>query len=127
MFSIQDLQPAGKGDVIVYSPYYPKNKQTFLPFAISLYQNASFEGVRQIEGSDGISFAASWFVSKLPSEITVCRLLFDGQAELSYEVAMANHEFVDYLIEVIINYKRNHAIDFPRTFYRKLLRYEDKV
>jgi hypothetical protein len=33
------------------------------------------------------------------------RLQFDGNAELSYEVTMANSEFMNYLIEVIMNFQ----------------------
>ena len=58
------------------------------------------------------------------SELTRCRLQFDGQAELSYEVTLSNSEFIDYLIDVIMNFKRSKTTDFPRSFYRKLLRFE---
>jgi hypothetical protein len=50
---------------------------------------------------------------------------FDGNAELSYELTLANFEFVDFLIEVIINFKRVHLADFSQSFYRKLLRLDD--
>ncbi len=125
MSTIEQLQPAVKADVLIYLPYYAKNKHGALPYAITLYQQGFLEGKRNIEGGDNISFVATWHVSKLPSELTRCRLQFDGQAELSYEVTMLNSEFIDYLIEVIGNFKRSYATDFPRAFYRKLLRFEE--
>ncbi|MGL4884068.1 MAG: type IV pilus biogenesis protein EbsA [Waterburya sp.] len=124
MSIIEEIKPAGKADVIIYVPYYAKNKHNWLPHAIALYRQASLEGIRQIEGGEGVPFVASWYVSKLPSELTRCRLQFDGQAELSYEVTLSNSEFIDYLIDVIINFKRSKITDFPPGFYRKLLRFE---
>ncbi len=124
MSVIESLKPAGRADVVIYMPYYGKNKHNWLPYAISLYQTGSLEGQRVIEGGESIPFVASWYVSKLPSELTRCRLQFDGQAELSYEVTLSNSEFIDYLIDVIMNFKRSHFTDFPGSFYRKLLRFE---
>lgn len=123
--SIEKLQPADKGAVGVYMPYYQGAKRNILPLAISLYQQGSLEGQRRIEGGDGIPFIATWFVSKLPSELTRCRFQFDGNAELSYEVNMANSEFINYLIEVIMNFRRSRVTDFSQTFYRRLLRIEE--
>ncbi|MBD1941026.1 hypothetical protein H6F78_26360 [Coleofasciculus sp. FACHB-64] len=120
--SIDQLQPANQGDVSVYMPYYQGNKRNMLPLAISLYQKGSLEGNRKIEGGDSIPFVATWYVSRLPLDLTRCRLQFDGNAELSYEVMMANSELVDFLIDVIMNFKRTRTIDFSHTFYRKLLR-----
>ena len=124
MSTIEALKPAGRADVVLYMPYYSKNKHNWLPFAISLYRQGSLEGNRIIEGGEGISFVASWYISKLPSELTRCRLQFEGQADLSYEVTLSNSEFIDYLIDVIINFKRSHLTDFPSEFYRKLLRFD---
>ncbi len=124
MSTIEQIKPAGQADVIIYVPYYPKNKHSWLPHAIALYREASLEGERQVEGGESIPFVATWYVSKLPSELTRCRLQFDGQAELSYEVTLSNSEFIDYLIDVIMNFKRSNTTDFPRDFYRKLLRFE---
>ena len=124
MSTIEQIKPAGRADVIIYTPYYSKNKHSWLPHAIALYRNGSLEGNREVEGGESIPFVASWYVSKLPSELTRCRLQFDGQAELSYEVTLSNSEFIDYLIDVIMNFKRSKITDFPRGFYRKLLRFE---
>ncbi|NEO49713.1 type IV pilus biogenesis protein EbsA [Moorena sp. SIO3H5] len=123
--SIEKLKPADKGAVGIYVPYYQGNKRNLLPIAISLYQQGSLEGRRQIEGGDSIPFVATWFVSNLPSELTRCRLQFDGNADLSYELTMQNSEFVNYLIEVIMNFKRSRITDFSKAFYRKLLRIDE--
>lgn len=123
--SIEQLQPAASRDVNVYMPYYQGNKRNVLPMAISLYQKGALEGNRTIEGGDNIPFIATWNVSVLPADLTRCRLQFDGNAELSYEVMMANFEFVDFLIDVIMNFRRSRAADFSQSFYRKLLRLDD--
>lgn len=123
--SLEKLQPANPRDVNVYAPYYQGRKRSALPLAISLYQIGSLEGVRKIEGGESIPFVASWSVSSLPADLTRCRLQFDGNAELSYEVMLANFEFVDFLIEVLFYFKSNRVADFSQSFYRKLLRLED--
>lgn len=123
--ALEQLQPANPRDVNVYAPYYQGRKRNALPLAISLYQKGNLEGLRKIEGGEGIPFVASWNVSSLPADLTRCRMQFDGNAELSYEVTMANFEFVDYLIDVIFTFKAVRVADFSQGFYRKLLRLED--
>lgn len=124
MSTIEQLKPADQGAVAVYMPYYQGAKRNMLPLAISLYQGGNLEGQRKIEGGDSIPFVATWFVSKLPSELTRCRMIFDGNAELSYEVTLTNSEFVDFLIEVITSFRRTQSTDFSQAFYRKLLKVE---
>lgn len=124
--TIEQLQPAPMQQVGVYIPYYPQaNKKQLLPYAISLYQKGALEGQRKIEGSESIPFIATWNVSTLPADLCRCRLQFDGNAELSYELIMANFEFVDFLIEVVMNFRRTRLADFSQSFYRKLLKLED--
>ncbi len=123
--SIDKLEPAAKADVVPYMPYYVKDKHSLLPFAITLYQQGSLEGKRHIEGGESIPFVASWFVSKLPIELTRVRMQFAGQADLSYELTIVNSEFVDFLIDVIKNFKQFGSADFPQAFYRRLLRMEE--
>lgn len=123
--TIDQLQPASKSDVVIYMPYYAKNKHNSLPYAITLYRQGSLEGKRYIEGGENVSFVATWFVSRLPSELTRCRLQFEEQADLSYEVTISNSEFIDYLIDVYNNFKNSNFTDFPRIFYRKLLRFDE--
>jgi hypothetical protein len=125
--SIDQLQPAANQHVGVYVPYYPQAaKRSHLPLAISLYQTGALEGQRKIEGGESIPFIATWNnTSNLPADLTRCRIQFDGNAELSYELMMANFEFIDFLIEVIMNFKRARLTDFSQAFYRKLMRYDD--
>ncbi|MFM7423810.1 MAG: type IV pilus biogenesis protein EbsA [Elainella sp.] len=123
--SLEKLQPANPRDVSVYAPYYQGRKRSALPLAISLYQTGNLEGSRNIEGGERIPFIATWSVSSIPSELTRCRMQFDGNAELSYEVMMQNFEFVDCLIDVLFTFKSTRAADFSQTFYRKLLRLEE--
>lgn len=123
--SIDKLQPAEQKDVVVYMPYYQGPKRNLLPLAISLYQKGNLEGQRKIEGGESIPFVATWYVSRLPAELTRCQMQFDGNAELSYEVTMANSEFMDFLLDVIMNFKRTRSADFSQSFYRKLLRIDE--
>lgn len=123
--SLDKLEPASKGAVAVYTPYYQGTKRTFLPFAIGLYQKGSLEGKRAIEGGEAIPFVATWSVSTLPSDLSRCRVQFDGNAELSYEVTMANFQFIGCLIEMLMHYKKSKRTDFSKKFYRKLLNYNN--
>lgn len=123
--SIDQLQPVSQQQAIVYVPYIQQSKRNFLPYAISLYQKGFVEGHRKIEGGDNIAFIATWNVTTLPADLTCCRIQFDGNADLSYEVMMASSEFINFLIELMENYKRQKISDFSTAFYRKLLRVEE--
>jgi hypothetical protein len=124
--SLEQLQPAPNQQVGVYVPYYPQaGKRTLLPLAIGLYQKGSLEGQRRIEGGESIPFIATWNISTLPADLTRCRIQFDGNSELSYELMLANFEFIDFLIEVVMTFKRTRLADFSQSFYRKLLRLDD--
>jgi hypothetical protein len=125
MSSIEKLQPASKADTLMYQPYYGKDQHEILPYALSLYQQGFLEGERRIEAGESISFVATWYVSRLPSELTRCRLQFEGNADLSYEINLSNSEFVSYLINLIKNFRDSRLTDFSQAFYRKLLRLED--
>ncbi len=83
------------------------------------------EGQRKIEGSDSIPFIATWNVSTLPADLIRCRLQFDGNADQSYELLMQSSEFVDFLIDVVLNFQRTRITDFSKAFYRKLLRVDE--
>jgi hypothetical protein len=123
--ALEKLQPANPRDVSVYAPYYQGRKRSALPLAISLYQVGSLEGLRNIEGGEGIPFVASWNISSIPADLTRCRMQFDGSADLSYEITMTNFEFVDFLIEVLFTFKSTRVADFSQSFYRKLLRLDE--
>jgi hypothetical protein len=122
---IDQLKRAEQSAVNLYTPYYQGPKRDILPFAISLYQKGSLEGNRSIEGGEKIPFVASWPASRLPAELTRCTLQFDGNTDFNYAIMLANSEFVGYLIDLIINYKRSKVTDFPQTFYKRLLKMED--
>jgi hypothetical protein len=124
--SLDQLKPAAAPQCGVYVPYYPQaQKKQLLPFAISLFQQGSLEGLRTIEGGESIPFVATWNVSTLPADLCRCRIQFDGNSDLNYEMMLANFEFVDFLIEVITTFKRSRSADFSQGFYRKLLRLDD--
>lgn len=124
--AIEGIEPASQQDVNVYMPYYQGvNKRRALPYAIGLYQQGNLEGERQIEDSDSIVFLATWNISMLPADLTRCRIRFDENAELSYEITLATFEFVDYLITAVTAISNQKTPDFSKTFYRKLLRIDD--
>jgi len=124
--AIDKLQPAPNQQVNIYLPYYSQQgKRSILPYAISLYQKGALEGERKIEGGESIPFVASWNISPLPSDLTRCRMQFDGNSEFSYEVTIKNSDFIDYLMDVILNFKRGRITDFSQNFYKKLMRYEE--
>jgi len=123
--SFEQLQPATQQQASVYLPYIQGSKRDFLRYAIALYQKGVLEGKRKIEGSEHVPFVATWNIATLPSDLTRCRLQFDGDAELSYELMMASFEFINFLIELMENYKRYRVSDFSQAFYRKLLRVEE--
>jgi len=118
---IQDLEPVKQEDVVPYNPYYQANKRSWLPLALSLYREGRLEGQRPIEGGKPVPFVSTWSVSSLPLEPTNCRIQFNGNAELSYEVSVKNEDFIGYLIEIIRHYQKEGIVDFPQEFYSKLL------
>ncbi|MBW4663547.1 MAG: hypothetical protein KME01_04985 [Chroococcus sp. CMT-3BRIN-NPC107] len=125
MMSVTELQPANPQDVRVYMPYFQGNKRNILPLAISLYKKGVLEGQRKIEAGESIPFVATWNVSILPADLIRCRMQFDGNAELSYEIMMASSALVDFLIDVVVSFQLGQTTDFPKGFYRKLLRKDD--
>ncbi len=123
--SLQSIQPATKPEASVYLPYYQGKKRNALPHAIGLYKQGHIEGERQIEGASSIAFLATWTVSMLPADLTRCRMQFDGDSELTYEITMATYEFVDFLISVVVAMNQDKQPDFEQAFYRKLLRIDE--
>ncbi len=121
-----ELEKADTQEVGIYAPYYREpNRKSALPYAISLYKRGELEGIRPIEGGPAVTFVATWRVSTLPSDISLCRVTFDGDADMTYEVALENSEFVGYLIDVVIGMRDNpedKKPDFPQGFYSKLFR-----
>ncbi len=118
-----ELKAAAPQEVSIYMPYYREpNRRQALPYAISLYKQGEITGERHIEGSPAISFMAVWRVANLPADITLCRVTFDGDADMSYEITLENTEFVGYLIEVVSSIRDKGYVDFPQIFYSKLFR-----
>ena len=118
-----ELKQASPQEVSIYIPYYKEsNKRTALPYAISLYKQAELAGERHIEGSSPISFVAVWRVANLPSDITLCRVTFAGDDDMSYEMTLENSEFMGYLIEVVASIRDKNSIDVPQVLFSKLFR-----
>ncbi|OIP69691.1 MAG: hypothetical protein AUK48_14350 [Oscillatoriales cyanobacterium CG2_30_44_21] len=118
-----ELKAAAPQEVSIYMPYYREpNKRQALPYAISLYKQGEITGERHIEGSPAISFTAVWRVANLPSDLVLCRVTFDGDADMTYEITLENSEFVGYLIEVVSSIRDKDFADFPQIFYSKLFR-----
>ncbi len=120
--SLQSIQPATKPEASVYLPYYQGKRRNALPYAIGLYKQGNIEGEREIEGTGSIPFLATWNVSMLPADLTRCRMQFDGDADLTYEITLATFEFVDFLISIVVLMNQEKVPDFDKGFYRKLLR-----
>ena len=120
---LEELKPAQPNIVNIFLPYYRNNKRNILPLALNLYQRAYLEGERQIMGSDNIPFVATWSVNNsiLPADLTRCRIQFDRNPDYSYEMTIANCEFVTHLIEAILNFQKDSIWDFPKPFYYQLL------
>ena len=118
-----DLKAAPPQEVSIYMPYYREpNKRQALPYAISLYKQGEITGERHIEGSPAVSFMAVWRVANLPSDLALCRMTFEGDADMSYEMTLENSEFVGYLIDVVSSIRDKGYVDFPQIFYSKLFR-----
>ncbi len=118
-----ELKAAAPQEVQIYMPYYREpNKRQALPYAISLYKQGEISGERHIEGNPPVSFSAVWRVANLPSDLALCRLTFEGNTEMSYEITLENSEFVGYLIDVVANIRDKGYVDFPQLFYSKLFR-----
>jgi hypothetical protein len=118
-----ELKAAAPQEVSIYMPYYREpNKRQALPYAISLYKQGEITGERRIEGSPAVSFMAVWRVANLPSDLALCRMTFEGDADMSYEMTLENSEFVGYLIDVVSSIRDKGYVDFPQVFYSKLFR-----
>ena len=123
--TFEAIKPVNKSEIGVYLPYYQGTKRNALPYAIGLYKRGNLEGERSIEEGESIPFIATWNVSTLPADLTRCRLQFDDDADLSYEITMATFEFVDFLFDVVVALRHKQPADFSKSFYRKLLRLDD--
>ena len=125
MLIIEKIKPAPQEYVAIYRPYYPREKQSQLPYAISLYQQGSLEGMRRIESGETIPFVAFWNPDnlKLPSAPNPCSIQFNSNADLTYRTSIKNEDLIGCLIDLILNYKRKGSIDFPKHFYQQIMRF----
>ncbi len=120
-----ELREAPPQEVLMYAPYAKDlERRAQLPYAIGLYKTGELVGERVIEGGINVPFVATWRVANTPLDFTLCKLIFDNQPELSYELQLVNNKFMDYLIDVVILYQKKQEIDFPIEFYSKLFRIE---
>ncbi|WP_287128314.1 type IV pilus biogenesis protein EbsA [Candidatus Cyanaurora vandensis] len=121
------ITPAPQREVALYYPYYPATRRNFLPLALGLYKQGATDGVRRIEGPQRreVPFTATWAVKQLPSDLTVCRVVFvvPNREPLAYEVAFPNTEFIGYLVETMPGYNEQKPIELPQQFYRRILGY----
>ena len=56
MSILKTLEPASTQDVVIYMPYYSRDKHKQLPYALALGQRGSLEGARWIEDGNSIPF-----------------------------------------------------------------------
>jgi hypothetical protein len=127
MNPVNELTPASPDKVNLYMPYFMKSmaRRNMLPKAITLYYKGGLTGYRNIAGQEQIPFVASWAMRDLPGDLTRCRVQFEENADLVYELSLSNSDFVSFLIDWLISCKDAEIPDFPQLFYRKLLRMED--
>jgi hypothetical protein len=120
--NLDNIKPAPPQLVGIYMPYFNDKQRKYLPVAMGLYKQGHLEGEREIIGAENIPFIATWSGnSSLPSDLNRCRIQFDNNPELSYEMMATASELVGFLWDVIVNYKKSKTIDFSQGFYYKLL------
>ncbi|MCM1982679.1 type IV pilus biogenesis protein EbsA [Lyngbya confervoides] len=122
---LDDLKPVHQREVNVYLPYYQDAQRTMLPLGIALYQQGNLEGARRIEDGEDIPFLATWNISLLPADLTRCRVKFENDSDLTYEMTLTNFEYIGFLIELLTQFRRTRVADFPKGFYRKLLKLDE--
>jgi hypothetical protein len=78
-----------------------------------------------VANEEAIPFVANWVMRDLPGDMTRCRVQFEENADLVYELSILNSDYISFLIDWLISYKDAEVPDFPQLFYRKLLKVED--
>ena len=122
-----EIIPAQLDKVNLYAPYFMKSaaRRSVLPKAITLYNKGGLAGHRAIEGGEKIPYAIDWVIQNLPGDLTRCTMMFDDNADLTYEVNLVNSELIGYLIDWLINIRDTNTPDFPQYFYYKLMKMEE--
>jgi hypothetical protein len=124
---VEEIIPASPDKVNLYMPYFMKSmaRRNMLPKAITLYYRGGLNGYRNVANEETIPFIANWVMRDLPGDMTRCRVQFEENADLIYELSLLNSDFISFLIDWLISYKDAEVPDFPQIFYRKLLKIED--
>ncbi len=118
-----ELKQASPQEVQIYIPYYREPaKKTALPYAIGLYKQGELQGERLVENAPPVPFAMTWRPTNLPSDPVLCKVTFEGNPEMTYEVSLQNSEFVSYLIDFVIGHREKQTLDLPSGFYFRLFR-----
>jgi hypothetical protein len=122
-----EIIPAQPDKVNLYAPYFMKSaaKRNVLPKAITLYHKGGLGGHRSIEGGEKIPYVINWVVQNLPGDLTRCTMMFDDNADLTYDVNLMNSELVGFLIDWLIEIRDTNNPDFPQLFYHKLMKMEE--
>lgn len=120
------LKTATTQDMGVYNVYFRKHspeRQKNLTHGIALYQTGELQGERQIEYGQPIMFQATWKPVSFPEVPVVCRVSFNDDADLLYELEFAKAiDFIAHLTDVTSQYIAKNIVDFPQDFYFKLFR-----
>jgi hypothetical protein len=124
---VEAITPASPDKVNLYMPYFMKSmaRRNMLPKAITLYYRGGLNGYRNVANEEAIPFVANWVMRDLPGDMTRCRVQFEENADLVYELSILNSDYISFLIDWLISYKDAEVPDFPQLFYRKLLKVED--
>jgi hypothetical protein len=127
MSFFDEITPASPDKVNLYMPYFMKSmaRRNMLPKAITLYYKGGLTGYRNVANEEQIPFVANWVMRDLPGDMTRCRMQFEENSDLIYELSMMNSEFISFLIDWLISCKDADIPDFPQIFYRKLLKMEE--
>jgi hypothetical protein len=127
MSFFNEITPASPDKVNLYMPYFMKSmaRRNMLPKAITLYFKGGLSGYRNVANEEKIPFVANWIMRDLPGDMTRCRMQFEENPDLIYELNMLNSDFISFLIDWLISCKDADIPDFPQLFYQKLLKMEE--
>jgi hypothetical protein len=127
MSLFDEIIPATPDKVNMYAVYMKSPaKRSILPKAITLFYKGGLGGFRSIEGGEKIPYVMNWdYNLNLPADQNRCTMMFDENADLTYDIKLANADLIGFLIDWLVNIRDTNSPDFPLEFYRKLMRLED--